>query len=112
MLSVDGTPSFNMQCRQCGGITVYADDSTYTVTGSDQDSLSDKLSEKYAIMADYLTANRLKVNSDKTHLVVMCTDQRRRHNPIRVNIVTENEVIEAMETTTARGSYPPGNYMD
>ena len=68
-------PKFRCQCINCGGITVYADDSTYMVSNKDQDMLSENLSEKFSLMSDYLTANRLKVNSDKTHLIVMTTEQ-------------------------------------
>ena len=47
---------------------VYADDSFYIVSDKDQDRLTNKLSDKFSVMAEYLTANRLKVNSDKTHI--------------------------------------------
>ena len=67
------------QCHNCGGITVYADDSTYTVSNKDQEQLSEILSEKFSVMADYLTANRLKVNGEKTHLNIMTTEQKRRN---------------------------------
>ena len=97
--------SYNMHCRQCGGVAVYADDSTFTISDSDHNALSDKLSQKFALMADYLTANKLKVNSDKTHLVVMCTDQRRRHHPANAKITTEHEVIEASETERLLGAH-------
>ena len=45
-------------------------------------------------MADYLTANKLKVNSDKTHLLVMTTDQYRRRIQFQVEIHTPMKVIE------------------
>ena len=71
-----------------------ADDSTYSVSHKDQNELSDKLSENFSIMANYLTSNLLKVNSDKTHLIVMTTEQKRRHHPTTARIVTQTEVIE------------------
>ena len=78
-------PSYRMQCRQCGGVTVYADDSTYTISDKDPNKLSDKLSSKFEVMADFLTANKLKVNSDKTHLVVMGTKKSAaRRNEVSV----------------------------
>ena len=98
-------PKFRCQCINCGGITVYADDSTYMVSNKDQDMLSENLSEKFSLMADYLTANRLKVNSDKTHLIVMTTEQYRRHHPTTVNIVTDDEVIEATQVERLLGAY-------
>ena len=94
-----------MQCRQCGGVTVYADDSTFTISDKDPNILSDKLSRKFEVMADFLTANKLKVNSDKTHLVVMCTDQRRRNIVTNVRITTTNEIIEASEAERLLGAY-------
>ena len=70
---------FTIQCQECGGVCCYADDSTYTVRGRDTGKLSEKLSKKYKVMADFLTDNKLKVNDDKTHLLVMTSRQKRRH---------------------------------
>ena len=75
-------PSFRCQYSNCGGITVYADDSTYTVSNKDQEKLSNQLSEKFSVMAEYLTANRLKVNSDKTHLIVGSAEESVRDSII------------------------------
>ena len=58
---------FNLQCQECGGVCCYADDSTYTAVGSDPVELSEKLSHKYSVLADFLTLNKLKVNDKKTH---------------------------------------------
>ena len=49
--------------------------------------LSQQLSRKYTTMANFLTANKLKVNDEKTHLLVMTTRQKRRH------VVTGNITI-------------------
>ena len=49
-----------------------------TVQGKDPQQLTDKLSKKYNVMADFLTDNKLKVNDDKTHMLVMTTWQKRR----------------------------------
>ena len=75
---VEGSELFTIQCLECGGVCCYADDSTYTVVGSDPKELSEKLTHKYLVMADFLQANKLKVNDDKTHLLVMSTRQKRR----------------------------------
>ena len=98
-------PQYRCHCVECGGVAVYADDSTYTASDSDQDKLSEKLSEKFEIMADYLTANRLKVNSDKTHLMVMTTQQYRRLHPTTVSITTEAGVIEATQVERLLGAF-------
>ena len=69
----EGGSLFSIQCQECGGVCCYADDSTYSVAGDDPIELSEKLSQKYSVLADFLTANKLKVNDDKTHLLVMST---------------------------------------
>ena len=74
----------------------YADDSTYTVAGKTAEELTEKLSLKYAVLADFLTDNKLKVNDDKTHLLVMTSRQKMR-------------LIKLRETVGGRGS--PGHEM-
>ena len=69
----DEAPIFSIQCQECGGLCCYADDSTYSVTDKNPDQLSETLSKKYSIMADFLTDNMLKVNDEKTHMLVMTT---------------------------------------
>ena len=46
--------------------------------GRTPEQLSEALSHKYKVMAEFLTDNKLKVNDDKTHLLVMTTRQKRR----------------------------------
>ena len=69
---------FSMQCQDCGGLCCYADNSTYTVIGNTPQQLTETLSKKYNVLADFLTDNKLKVNDDKTHMLVMTTRQKRR----------------------------------
>ena len=85
--NIEGSAIFNTQCQECGGICCYADESTYTVQCSDPVELSAILTQKYNVIAEFLTANKLKVNDDKTHLLVMSTRQK------RVNRDTSNITI-------------------
>ena len=78
-----------------GGLCCYADDSTYTVRGKDPEELSETLSRKYKVVADFLTDNKLKVNDEKTHLLVMTTRQKRRFvNTSNVQIETPTAIIQ------------------
>ena len=53
-----------------------------------------RLTSKYAVLAEFLTDNRLKVNDDKTHLLVMSTRQKRRfRDTSMVTINTPTAVI-------------------
>ena len=52
----ENLPGYSSHCQKCGGVTIYADDSTYTVSDKDQEKLSEKISAKFKSMADYLTS--------------------------------------------------------
>ena len=81
-------------CTECGGLVCYADDSTYSVTANNEEELSAKMSSKFLKMSQYLTENRLCINTDKTHIMVLCTEQRRRHiDTEAVSLNTGTEVI-------------------
>ena len=86
---------YNKQCQPCGGIVCFADDSTYSVAAQCGDSLTDKVTSQYQIMAEFLTNSQLKLNNDKTHLLSMATDQKSRHKPEYscISIHTETQDI-------------------
>ena len=69
---------FRTMCTECGGICCYADDSTYSVVAATTMELSLKLEEKFKVMSSYLSENRLCINSEKTHLLIMSTRQKKR----------------------------------
>ena len=64
-------PLYRMYCADCGGVCCYVDDSTYTFSSPDPAELTVKLSENYVKISDYMRDNKLVINDDKTHLVVM-----------------------------------------
>ena len=51
----------------------YVDDSTYSLAQSDPQVLSREISEQYQVISNYMAANKLVVNDDKTHLLVQGT---------------------------------------
>ena len=100
-----GAPLFSIQCQDCGGLCCYADDSTYTVRGKDPEQLTQKLSQKYSIMADFLTDNKLKVNDDKTHMLVMSTRQKRRYvDTDSTRVITPSSIITPSSTERLLGA--------
>ena len=92
-------------CAECGGLCCFADDSTYSVSSQDQDHLKQKLNEKYTVMASYLGNNRLKLNDDKTHLLIMTTKQKQRILNIDIQISTPNEEIRPIKSERLLGIY-------
>ena len=55
----------------CGELVGYVDDGAYSYASSDSQVLSDVLSSKYLLLEDWMNGNKLVVNPDKTHLLVM-----------------------------------------
>ena len=90
-------------CLVCGGICCFADDSTYSVSTKDLEMLKSKLHSSYNTMANYLANNRLKLNDDKTQLLVMTTKQKRSLHRFDVEIDTGSEVIMPVRTTKLLG---------
>ena len=94
-----------MHCRECGSLCCYADDGTFYAQGSDPTELSDKLSEKYGKIADFLTANKLKVNDEKTYLIVMSTRQKRRYmDTTNITIRTPTAIIQPSQVERLLGA--------
>ena len=106
-------PNYTMHCKTCGSIGCYADDTTYSCSGSGSElvGLSDQLSSKYSVLADFLVSNRLKLNDDKTHLMVMSTSQARalRKGTMKdsslVVIRTPTELVKPSETEKLLGCW-------
>ena len=51
------------------------DDATFSVGNSELAVLSMSLTQQYVEIADYVAANKLVINNDKTHLAVMATNK-------------------------------------
>ena len=58
---------YHHKCQECGGLCIFADDSTYTVSRRDMDELEQIIKVKYQALAEYMSRKRLVLNSDKTH---------------------------------------------
>ena len=81
-------------CPQCGCLVAFADDSTVTVTDKDANQLTGKLTQQYHAVSNYFTANKLKVNDDKTHLMVLTSNKKREFVNIQVTINTPFTVVQ------------------
>ena len=92
-------------CAECGGLCCFADDSTYSVSSQDQDTLEQKLNERYNVLANYMGNNRLKLNDDKTHLLIMATKQKQRLININVKINTSTEEIKPIKSEKLLGIF-------
>jgi hypothetical protein len=91
------TININRSCQQCGTVTCYADDSTYSTSAADPAALAEKISSKYSAMSDFLSASRLKVNDDKTHTMLMTTAQMRRRRDLSMQVTIGGETCVPSE---------------
>ena len=76
---VHDTPSrlFSKQCSKCGILSVYADDSTYTVSNNRRPGNQTSLNRVQDEMHLYLNDNQLSMNLGKTHLTEIMIQQKR-----------------------------------
>ena len=91
-------PAYHMADDKNGSICCYADDTTFTSTDPDPATLSTKLTEKYELIAQFMVNNKLKLNDDKTHLLVMTTGQA------KVRVMAANQVKIETPTEVIRPS--------
>ena len=99
------TSNFNLDCIKCGTVCCYADDSSFTVTGSDPLVISEQISSKYREISDFMVNNRLVQNSDKTHLLILTSPHRhRKHGNFNITLNTVTEIIEPGQSEVLLGA--------
>ena len=72
---------FGDQCHLCGNLTQYADDASYHIASKQRNRNQVKLSQNLDKLADFLNANQLTINQDKTHLLEVMIKQKRGRLP-------------------------------
>ena len=82
-LDVSAKKQPSMQCGPCGSLVNYVDDGTYTFTNKDPNMLSTVLTNKYKVIEEYMVGNKLVINADKTHLIVMGS---KKHENVRQTV--------------------------
>ena len=86
---------FNMNCDSCGKMCCFADDSTYSKSSKDTKKLTEEIATKYQDITNYMASNRLVLNTDKTHLLVMSTSiKHKKYQNFDIKLDTGNEIIE------------------
>ena len=58
---------------ECGSMVGYVDDGAFSYAHEDPAVLSDVLTKKYNLLEEWMHANKLVINPDKTHLMVMAS---------------------------------------
>ena len=89
-------------CESCGSTVCYVDDSTFSHGEQDPAVLSQKLTQQYDRISDYMAANRLVINGDKTHLVVMGTKKTAARRQ-EVSVQAGGHLIQPSQTEKLLG---------
>ena len=97
---------FNTHCQSCGSICSFADDSTYSKSGKDMNKLKDDIDDKFKEISNYMAKNKLVLNSDKTHLLVMTSSQmHKKHENFGIVLNTGQEIIEPVQHEKLLGAH-------
>ena len=86
-------------------INCYADDSTFSYSSSSIQEISDKISENYTEVAQFMSNNKLKLNGDKTHLMLLATEHawRNKLDENSLSLNTGNEIISTSKSEKLLG---------
>ena len=99
-----GQHSYNLSCHSCGSICCFADDSSLSFSNSAAGTISEVLAERYSTISEYMGCHQLKLNSDKTHLLLLRSDAARRSRPdFHVTLNTQSEVIQPSQSEKLLG---------
>ena len=97
---------FNTNCKSCGDMCFFADDSTFTTSGTNPEEIMKTIEVKYKAIKSYMTNNKLVLNTDKTHLLIMATPyQHRMYNNFGISLNTGTEIIEPVNSETLLGGH-------
>ena len=85
---------FNMHCSECGGICCFADDSSFTFSSKTAEEISENLTISFTKISDYMASHELKLNSDKTHVLLLMSDESHRaKRNFHIHLNTQKEII-------------------
>ena len=76
---------YSLKCE----IDAYADDSTMTVTAATTQSIGQVLTDSCSVVSQWMWANKLKLNADKTHILTVGTAERLRSLQDEVSVQME-----------------------
>ena len=83
----------------------YADDCTYCVSDRNTEYLQFKIEESFQKISQYMNSNKLFLNSDKTHLLVLTSSSAHsRHGNYGITLNTGTEIIQPSEEERLLGA--------
>ena len=100
----------NGNCNSCGSVCCYADDTTYSKSHKDPVVLKQQIDQKYQKLSEYMNQNKLILNKDKTHLLIMAPAKKRKNkNNFGITLNTGEEIIKPQDTEVLLGGVISSN---
>ena len=78
--NVNESYQMNRRFKHCGKIVFYADNCTYSSSDKDPRKLENKIEKDFKKISNYMTDNKLFLNSDKTHLMILTSSKSHSRN--------------------------------
>ena len=105
-------PTFwNTYCSECGGIACFADDSSYSKSNEDTNKLNEEINAKYSEISEFMASNRLVLNDEKTHLLVMASEKKHKiHGNFGIVLDTGLERIHPQDNEKLLGCQISSNF--
>ena len=95
----------NFACKKCGKIVCYADDCTYCFSDKNPGNLQNKIEEAFKKIAQYMNNNKLFLNSDKTHLLILTSSKAHsNHGDYGIKLNTGSEIVKPSEEERLLGA--------
>ena len=91
-----------VQEGDCGTLVGYVDDGAYSFANTDPNIVSQVLTSKYTLLENWMNSNRLVINPEKTHLMVLGS-RRIRSETVKVSVEIGNLRINPTDTEKLLG---------
>ena len=102
----------DLNCKVCGKLVCYADDCTYSSSHKDPEVLNNNIKAGFQKISKYMTNNKLFLNSDKTHLLVMSSAKAHSfHKDFGIELDTGSEIIEPSPNERLLGASVTNNFL-
>ena len=83
-----------VHCKEDGSMVNFVDDGTVYYADKNPEVISQKLSDHYSAIEEYMNSNKLVINSDKTHLIVLAGRGASAARRMEVQVQAGPDVIE------------------
>ena len=102
---------YNFHCNSCGSLCCFADDFTYSKSDKDVEKLKDDIKDKFKYISNYMSINKLVLNSDKTHLHVITSSMKhKKYDNFGIVLGTGQEMVEPVDNEKLLGCFISNNF--